>query len=128
MVLGKERRQLLAMGGILTLLASVLELALVPAAGAAAKPDLVVASLSGVPASVEQGDRFGVTVKVKNAGSRKAGSSTVRFYISGNSDRDSLDIRLTGKRSVPSLKPGQSFKRKTELVVPVFAPLDTFQL
>src|SRR5262249_27061365 len=63
---------------------------------AAARPDLVPVSITGVRASVQPGAGFGVTVKVRNAGSRSAGATTVRFYLSTDGVKDGFDLAMTG--------------------------------
>src|SRR5262245_3792664 len=95
------------------------------AVAAAARPDLVPVSITGVRASVQQGAGFGVTVKVRNAGSRSAAPTTVRFYLSADGRKDGFDLAVTGGRSVPALAPARTFTGSSTLTVPVSVPTGT---
>ena len=48
-------------------------------------PDLIIESITGLPASPSTGDKVTFTVSVKNQGSEPAGYSRVYFYIDGSS-------------------------------------------
>ncbi|MGH2730151.1 MAG: CARDB domain-containing protein [Actinomycetota bacterium] len=86
--------------------------------------DLVVASLSNPPASVDQGETFTVTTKVANKGTKKAGASTLGFYLSADKarnleDRATIldDLPLGVTRSVKALAAGNSSRAKTKVAI-----------
>jgi Polysaccharide lyase/CARDB len=72
------------------------------------KPDLVVRSLS-VPAVTDtRAGALKLTDVVRNVGSRNAGSSVIRYYLSRDRARGGRDIRVSGSRRVKPLEPGRS--------------------
>lgn len=114
--------------GALAAAAAVLLGGALSASGRAARPDLVVKSLRGVPDALGRGESFEVRVKVRNAGNRKAGRSVARFYLSPNPQRSGKVTRLGGKLKVKPLRPGDSFKDKVNLTVPPSTPLGSLYL
>ena len=81
------------------------------------RPELVVKSLDGLPATVAAGSDFEVRDTVRNKG-RKAKRTTNRYFLSKNRVRESADIKLEGSRKVPRLKHGEKSTDTTQLGVP----------
>ena len=81
-----------------------------PASAAAAKPDLVISSLSSSPASLQAGAQLQVVEVTRNGGGAKAGASRSAYFLSKDKRRSADDVRLAA-RSVPSLKRRASSKR-----------------
>jgi hypothetical protein len=81
------------------------------------RPELVVKSLDGLPATAATGSEFEVRDKVRNKG-RKADRTRNRYFLSKNKVRDPADIKLEGSRKVPRLKRGESSTGTVQLGVP----------
>lgn len=89
----------------------------VTADGRRQRPELVVKSLDGLPATAATGSEFEVRDKVRNKG-RKADRTRNRYFLSKNKVRDPADIKLEGSRKVPRLKRGESSTGTVQLGVP----------
>ncbi len=81
------------------------------------RPELVVTSLGGLPATVAPGAGFELRDKVRNKG-RKAKRTVNAYFLSENRVREPLDMKLEGSRKVPRLKRGESSEATVELEVP----------
>ena len=81
-------------------------------------PELGVTSLGNPPAKAQPGDSFTVTASVKNAGKKKAGASTTRFYLSADRKKSGKDPRLAGTRKVKALAPKKLSRGSTKLTIP----------
>ncbi len=80
-------------------------------AGAQSKgADLVVKSRSNLPSKLSQGDLPTIRLTVKNVGSKKAGRSALRLYISRGSKRSKSDRRFGPAVKVKPLMPKGSFR------------------
>ena len=53
----------------------------------AAKPDLIVSSVTGTQSSYQIGDRINATATIKNNGNASAGSSDVKYYLGTSADK-----------------------------------------
>src|SRR4051812_49672499 len=71
------------------------------AAGAPARPDLVVAALSSPPKRAVPGEGFEIRDAVANRGRPHAGASVTRYYVAGGGSR-----RAVHRREVPALRGG----------------------
>lgn len=103
-------------------------LASTPTAATAARPDLVQAVVSNPPTRVAAGASFTVRDVVANRGRATAGRSRTGYYLSLDRRRDPSDLRLVGRRLVPSLGPGARSGGSRRVRVPVTAPLARFRL
>jgi subtilase family serine protease len=72
------------------------------------RPDLIATAVSNPPATAARGSTFGVTDTVTNQGVVDAGSSTTRFYLSFDTNKNSGDVLLAATRIVPPLAAGNS--------------------
>ncbi len=79
-------------------------------------PDLVVAVLSGVPATAAPGDTFKPTETTKNQGPVTAAASTTQYYLSATQQKPSGNPM--GTRSVSSLSAGQTSSSNVTLTIP----------
>jgi subtilase family serine protease len=96
-------------------------------------PDLIETSVDNPPATALPGSSFSVTDTAKNQGNEEAGASSTRYYLSGNNTKDSMDILLTGKRSVPAppavaLPAGESSTGTVEVTIPSSTAAGTYYL
>ena len=89
-------------------------------------PDLVEASVSGMPASSTPGAQWTLTDTVRNVGQAAAGSNSTRYYLSVDGARDSSDVLMSGTRSVPGLVPGAASTGARSVVVPTTVSLGTY--
>jgi hypothetical protein len=105
-----------------------LGLASAPTAANAARPDLVQAVVSNPPTRVPAGASVTVRDVVANRGRATAGRSRTGYYLSLDRRRDPSDLRLVGRRFVPSLGPGVRTGGSRRVRVPVTAPLASFRL
>lgn len=87
----------------------------------AARPDLVVRTLSKPPSVIARRTVFRAAVTVGNIGPAKASRSTTRFYLSRDRRRDGRDLRLMGKRVVGVLRGRASSRGLANLRVPARA-------
>src|SRR5438046_248245 len=83
---------------------------------AAARPDLVVSSLS-VTGSLTPGATVKATFTTRNRGTVGAGSSTTRLLASVDR-RNSADDLALGQVSIPTLAPGASVTKTLSVKVP----------
>jgi hypothetical protein len=112
--------------GVALLTAAVLGFA--PAAGAAARPNLKVASISQPPATVAPGAGFDVTSRTKNAGKARAKRSVTAFYLSVDAAKGAGDVRFPESQSVRKLKPRKSRAGTTHVTVPATAAAGQYRL
>jgi len=90
--------------------------------------DLVVTAMGNPPATAAPGGSFSASDTVRNQGAVGAGTSTTRFYLSLDQQRDGNDVLLGGSRSVPALGAGQSSSGKVTVTIPSGTPLGTYYL
>jgi CARDB/Calcineurin-like phosphoesterase len=81
------------------------------------RPDLSVTHLDGAPATIRAGDRFRVSYRVKNRGSRLASHTRAGFFLQRRHGGLTLRVRL-GDRGVPALQAGHRASRTVHLRVP----------
>jgi subtilase family serine protease len=82
-------------------------------------PDLVVAAVSGPPASIKRGAKFLVTDTTRNQGNAATMRNTrTRYYLSANQVWSADDRLLTGYRVVPALAAGTESTGSVNLTVP----------
>lgn len=98
------------------------------AAAATRKPDLVVSNLSNPPIAAAPEQTFSINSTVKNAGSKKAASSTMRFYLSQDASKGASDTRFAAEQAVQALRPKKIATSTTELAIPASAPFGKFYL
>jgi CARDB len=111
-------------------LAGVL-LILLPAstqAAAATRADLKVSALTQAPKSVLAGDRFEVTVAVRNAGARRASRTRLAAFLSDDARRDAGDLRLLGAPGVKPLRRHRRVERARRFHVPEGTPPGRYRL
>lgn len=82
------------------------------------RPDVVVTSLTGLPATATPREALPLTFVVTNAGKRTARASFAAVYLSRDRARGKGDPRLTPASSVGRLKPRKSARRSASLLVP----------
>lgn len=97
-----------------------------PAEAAKRRPDLVVQALGNPPATVETGDTFAVTSRVRNAGTARARRSTTSYLLSRD-DKAGGDTTV-GTQPLPALGPRRSATRTTRLTVPERTAPGTYRL
>jgi RHS repeat-associated protein len=105
--------------GLLLALALALALA-APASAARKAPDLVVTAVKA-PATLTPGGIAPVSVKVRNAGTRPAGKSAVRFLLSRDARAGKGDVAVARTVRVKALKPRKTASAKVKLTLPVLA-------
>jgi subtilase family serine protease len=81
-------------------------------------PDLIETFVTNPPPAVLAGKSFKVTDTVKNQGDADAGSSTTRYYLSGDALKGTEDILLTGSRFMPGLAPRATSTGQVEVTTP----------
>src|SRR5205807_2807046 len=81
-------------------------------------PDLVEAAVSNPPASAVRGASFSVTDTTGNPGNATAGPSVTRYYLSATPGKTSGATLLTGARSVPALRAGESSSGTVAVKIP----------
>jgi serine protease len=100
-----------------------------PTATSPSGPDLIVSALSNPPASVSRGARFTVSDTTHNQGNVRANSSSsTRYYLSLDQDRNAGDVLLSGSRSVGRLQPNTSSSGSVRVRVPVASPVGLYYL
>jgi subtilase family serine protease len=82
------------------------------------RPDLTTSHVSNPPAEIAPGKTFSVTATTLNQGDAAAVSSTMRYYLSVDDNRDASDVLLTGSRAVASLAPGATSAGARTVTVP----------
>jgi len=97
-------------------------------AGAAGRPDLVVASVSDPPLTVVAGGTVSVTDAVRNGGIARARASTVAYYLSADTRVGAGDARLTARRALAALRPRRQSKRRVSLRVPAGTRAGTYHV
>jgi hypothetical protein len=90
--------------------------------------DLVVTAMGNPPATAAPGGSFSASDTVRNQGAIAAGTSTTRFYLSLDQQRDASDVVLSGSRSVPALNAGQTSSGNVTVTIPSGTPLGTYYL
>jgi len=108
-------------GGFLMVCACMLALGASGASAAAKKPDLVVRSASGVPASVAPGGSFAITDTVANSGRGVAKASSNGYLLSLDGIQTADDTVLA-TRAIKKLKARKSSKGTVTLRVPAATP------
>jgi len=100
-------------------LVAVAAIVLVPTEASAKKEkaDLVVKSVD-TGDSAEVGATFVVIDLVKNIGKHTAGKSTVGYSLSEDKKAGGGDVKVPGARDVKKLKPKESSRGSTDLVLP----------
>jgi hypothetical protein len=94
-------------------------------------PDLVVASVTGVPevpSLVLPGGSFVVRDTTRNTGPLAAGPSTTRYRLSPDANLRTGYVALGGVREVPALAPGQGSTGRATVRVPRATPPGTYHL
>ncbi|MBP1596718.1 MAG: peptidase [Acidobacteria bacterium] len=89
-------------------------------------PDLTFAALSA-PSVAGAGAAVTITDTVKNQGGAPAGTSVVRYFLSGNSTFDPADAEI-GSRAVPALPAGATNPGSASVVIPAGTPTGAFYL
>ena len=92
------------------------------------RPDLVETAVSNPPTTAARGGTFKVTDTVKNQGSVNAVASATRYYLSQDQQRSSVDVLLSGSRSVPSLTAGTTSRARVNVTIPTTTPPGTYYL
>ncbi len=92
-----------------------------------ARADLVISSVTAPPVKVTRGAPMKVTAKVANTGTKSAGTSTTRFYLSTDTKYGTSD-RLLTSRSTAALIPGKSVTVSSTPTVPNGTPPGTYHL
>jgi hypothetical protein len=82
-------------------------------AGAPAKPDLVVGSVSTQDVAVILGSGFTARDRTRNVGSASARATVTRYYLSAEGHSTAV-----GRRSIARLKPNRSSAGPATLLVP----------
>ena len=96
-------------------------------AGAAADPDLVVATVRRLPAFAEPGQGVTVGDTVKNRGNNAASASVVRYLLSKDGKVSSGDLKI-GRRRVARLAPGGKSADTARATIPPKAPAGIYYL
>jgi len=91
-------------------------------------PDLVITTVSNPPASAALGAWFNVTDTVRNAGPVNAGSSTTRYYLSLDTVKDSIDVQMSGYRSIPMLASTMTSNGSVTVTIPTTTAPGTYWL
>lgn len=84
--------------------------------------DLVETWIGVPPAFLAPGAQFVVTDTSSNQGSRTAGISKTRFFLSFDAVKDGSDVGVAGNHYVPELGPGMSFTGTATVRVPSDVP------
>jgi len=105
----------------LSLLLFALLIVSAPASAAARNgPDLASGSLKGKPKALAPGTRFTVKVRVRNAGNRRAGKSTLDLYLGLKARHRGKDLRI-GRSRVGVIRPHKSKVVKIKAKLPAIA-------
>ncbi|HEV8437730.1 MAG TPA: SBBP repeat-containing protein [Methylomirabilota bacterium] len=88
------------------------------------KPDLAETAVSNPPRDLPPGASFSVSDTVENRGLGDAPASTTRYRLLSTS----LNVLLTGNRSVPALVPGATNSGSATVTIPSSIALGTYQL
>lgn len=92
------------------------------------RPDLVETAVSNPPATAARGGTFRVTDTVRNQGTVTAGASATRYYLSQDQQKNSVDVLLSGSRSVSSLAAGRTSRASATVRIPTATPPGTYYL
>ena len=95
-----------------------------PAAGA----DLTIRTVSNPPVSIRRGGDFRSSVAVANVGTRTAGRSSLRMYVSRDARWSRNDIPLTAIDAVARLGAGGAARRTVVVRIPATVPLGRWYL
>jgi subtilase family serine protease len=90
--------------------------------------DLTVTAVSDPPASAPRGSGFAVTDTVVNQAAATATASSVRYYLSLDTVKNTGDVLLTGTRSVGALAPQATSSGTVTVTVPTTAALTSYFL
>jgi hypothetical protein len=99
-----------------------------PSAEARSRPDLKVTRVSSPTESVAPGAQLLAKDTVKNVGNRRAGASHTGYYLSRDLSRGAGDVKLTGKRKVGGLGPGDKDSGQKRVGVPSSTPARAYHL
>jgi hypothetical protein len=91
-------------------------------------PDLVVTSVSDLPAGVKCGGSFKIADTIVNQSDRTSGKYTIRYYLSLDTVKDSSDIQLKAKHTIKRLKAGKTLSKKAKLTIPMTASSGNYYL
>jgi subtilase family serine protease len=83
---------------------------------AAARPDLVVSSISNPPGGAFPGRVFSVTDRTRNIGGAAAGKTVTRYYLSGSGKRTAIGLRSVSRLSPKRSSHGSANARVPETV------------
>src|SRR5262245_12271734 len=86
--------------------------------------DLVVTSLTGVPAQARPGESFAVTSTTRNQGAIASKAAVTRFYVVATPG--GARTLLTGVASMSTLAPGQEAIRRTTVTIPSSTATGTY--
>ncbi|UMG91394.1 CARDB domain-containing protein [Nocardioides sp. TF02-7] len=117
----RSRLLLLCSALVMAVLAPVADRA---AAGPAAKPNLVVASVQA-PAKVTAGGKAGVRTKIRNAGPGKVRATTTSYRLSTDR-RPGADRALRPSLRTPALTPRKAWTGRVTLTVPAAVAPGTY--
>jgi uncharacterized repeat protein (TIGR01451 family) len=92
------------------------------------RPDLVETAVSNPPATAQRGSGFTVTDTVTNQGGIAAGTSTTRYYLSTDTQKNAGDKLLSGTRPVAGLGPGATSTGTVTVTIPNNTGLATYYL
>jgi subtilisin family serine protease len=92
------------------------------------RPNLTVSSLGEPPAALAPASTLTVATTVQNIGTVAAPSSTLRFYVSADTQKDATDVLLSGTRAIGTLAPGAVSVGNTSVVLPSATPFGTYHL
>lgn len=71
-------------------------------------PDLTVQNITGIPTTLTDGETANLSFRVANQGTRTAGASTFKYYLSNDTTLDLATDAELGTISVGALRAGQS--------------------
>jgi subtilase family serine protease len=92
------------------------------------RPDLMTTNVSGSVQEVAPGRTFSVSATTQNQGNAPAGSSTMRYYLSLDDNKDVSDVLLGGTRPVSSLAPGGASAGARTVTVPTSSPAGVYRV
>ena len=98
------------------------------AAALAGPPDLVVTSVEAALTPVAPGGKLSVPAVVRNAGERRARSSSTRFMLSEDGERSAGDIPLDAPVQIRALRAGRRAVFLASVRIPSFTPVGTYRV
>jgi hypothetical protein len=100
----------------------------VAAAALTGPPDLVVTFVEAAVVPVQPGAKLSVPAVVRNAGERRARSSSTRFMLSEDGGRSADDIALDAPVQIRALRSGRRAVFVASVRVPSFTPVGTYRV